>query len=121
MPIALFNFARALKISRFTIDILARRLDRLKSQPCRSEDESERFLDLTHENVACYEQLHHRLRTRLSGLQLLDDCTVVCLIAEIEELDRNISESLARLNWFEYGKARGTIACTDVALLQVRG
>ncbi|MGO9932196.1 MAG: hypothetical protein ACLPV8_10340 [Steroidobacteraceae bacterium] len=105
MPIALFNFARALKISRFTIDILAQRLDQLKSQPYRSGEESERFVDLTHESVVCCEQLHHLLRARVAGLQLLDDCTAVGLITDFEELDRKISESLARLNWFEYGKA----------------
>ena len=100
MPIALFNFVRALKISRFTIDVLMQRLEQL--------NEGERCVGLMHESVASCERLHNRLCARMSGLQDLDDYAMASLNAEFGELQHNISESIARLKSFELGarKAR---------------
>lgn len=104
MPIALFSLARALKISGFTIDVLAQRLEQLESQS-HPGDERKRFVERTHESVASCEQLYHLLRARFFGLQSLDECTMASLNTEFEQLHHKISESLTRLNSFECSNA----------------
>jgi hypothetical protein len=65
MPIVLFNFARNLKITRFTIDVLTQRLEHLESPRDGSSEEWSRFVGLTHESVAARDQLHDALRLSL--------------------------------------------------------
>jgi hypothetical protein len=105
MPIVLFNFARNLKITRFTIDVLRQRLEHLESRDGTSEEWS-RFVGLTHESVAACDQLHDALRGKISGMQSLDTGAVAFLNAGFAELHRKIAESIARLNSFEYGTAK---------------
>lgn len=105
MPIILFNLARDLKITRFTIDVLTQRLEHLESaRDCASEEWS-RFVGLTHKSVAACDQLHDALRVKCSGMQSLDTGAIAFLDAGLAELHRKIAESIARLNSFEYGTA----------------
>ncbi len=106
MPIVLFDFARNLKITRFTIDVLTQRLEQLESPRDRTSEEWSRFVDLTHESVAACNQLHDALRGKFSGLQSLDTGSIAFLNAGFAELHRKIAESIARLNAFEYGTAK---------------
>ena len=106
MPIILFNLARDLKITRFTIDVLTQRLEQLVSaRDCTSEEWSG-FVGLTHESVAACDQLHDALRAKLSAMQSLDTGAIAFLNAGLSELHRKIAESIARLNSFEYGTAK---------------
>src|SRR5712691_7588231 len=52
MPIVLFNFARNLKITRFTIDVLTQRLEHLELPRDGTSEEWSRFVGSTHESVA---------------------------------------------------------------------
>ena len=103
MPIVLFDFARNLKITRFTIDVLTQRLEHLESPRDGTSEEWSRLLDLTHEGVAACDRLHDALRCKFSGIQSLDIGSIMYLNAEFAELHRKIAESIARLNSFEYG------------------
>jgi hypothetical protein len=103
MPIVLFNFARNLKITRFTIDVLTQRLEHLESPRDGTREEWSRFVDSTHESVAACDQLHDALRGEFFGLQSLDTGSIAFLDAGFAELHRKITESIARLNAFEYG------------------
>jgi hypothetical protein len=105
MPIVLFDFARNLKITRFTIDVLTQRLEQLES-PRDGTSEGARFVSLTHESVAACDRLHDVLRAKFSGVQSLDSGAIAFLNAGFAELHRKIAESIARLNSFEYGTAR---------------
>jgi hypothetical protein len=105
MPIVLFDFARNLKITRFTIDVLTQRLERLESPRDGTREECARFVGLTHESVAACDQLHDVLRAKFSGVSL-DSGAIAFLNAGFAELHRKIAESIARLNSFEYGTAR---------------
>ena len=102
MPIVLFDFARNLKITRFTIDVLTQRLEQLES-PRDGSEECARFVGLTHESVAACDQLHDTLRAKFSGAQSLDSGAIAFLNAGFVVLHRKIAESIARLNSFEYG------------------
>jgi len=106
MPIVLFNFARNLKITRFTIDVLTQRLEHLEPPRDRTSEEWSRFAGLTHESVAACDQLHDALRGKFSGMQSLDTGSIAFLNAGFAELHRKIAESIARLNAFEYGTAK---------------
>src|ERR1700720_629779 len=103
MPIVLFNFARNLKITRFTIDVLTQRLEHLESPGDGTSEEWLRFVSLTHGSVAACDQLHDALRGKFSGMQSLDTGSIALLKAGLAELHRKIAESIARLNSFEYG------------------
>jgi hypothetical protein len=103
MPIVLFDFARNLKITRFTIDVLTQRLEHLESPRDNTSEEWSRFVGLTHENVAACDHLHDALRGKLSAMQSLDTGAIAFLNAGFVELYRKIAESIARLNSFEYG------------------
>ena len=103
MPIVLFDFARNLKITRFTIDVLTQRLEHLEPPRDRTSEEWSRFVDWTHESVAACDRLHEALRGKFSGLQSLDTGSIAFLNAGFAELHREIAESIARLNSFEYG------------------
>jgi hypothetical protein len=103
MPIVLFNFARNLKITRFTIDVLTQRLEHLESPRDGSSEEWSRFVGLTHESVAACDQLHDTLRAKSSGVQSVDSGAIAFLNAGFVVLHRKIAESIARLNSFEYG------------------
>ena len=106
MPIVLFEFARNLKITRFTIDVLTQRLEQLESPRDGTSEESARFVGLTHESVAACDQLHDALHARFSGAQSLDSGAIAFLSAGFMELHRKIAESIARLNSLEYGTAK---------------
>ena len=106
MPIVLFSFARNLKITRFTIDVLTQRLEHLKSPRDGISEEWSRFIGLTHESVAACDQLHDALRGKFSGMQSLDAGSIAFLNTGFAELHRKITESIARLNLFEYGTAK---------------
>jgi len=103
MPIVLFDFARNLKITRFMIDVLTQRLEHLEPPRDRTSEEWSRFAGLTHESVAACDQLHDALRGKFSGFQSLDTDSIAFLNAGFAELHRKITESIARLNSFEYG------------------
>jgi hypothetical protein len=106
MPIELFDFARDLKISRFTIDVLMQRLTHLNPRRVRAPDECERFVGQTHESVTACDQLLSELRDRFYGIQSVDVGAIASLSSGFEELHRKITESIARLNSFEYAGAR---------------
>jgi hypothetical protein len=106
MPIVLLDFARNLKITRFTIDVLTQRLERLESLRDGTSEECERFVGLTHGRVAACDQLHDALRAKFSSVQSLDSGAIALLDAGFVELRRKIAESIACLNSFEYGTAR---------------
>ena len=103
MPIVLFDFARNLKITRFTIDVLTQRLEHLESLRDGTCEEWSRSVGLTHESVAACDQLHEALRGKFSAMQSLDTGSIAFLNAGFAELHRKIAESIARLNSFEYG------------------
>jgi hypothetical protein len=106
MPIVLFNFARNLKITRFTIDVLTQRLEHLESPRDGTSEEWPRLVGLTHESVAACDQLHDALRGKCSRMQSLDTGSIAFLNAGFEDLHRKIAESIARLNSFEYGSGK---------------
>ena len=106
MPIVLFDIARNLKITRFTIDVLTQRLEHLESPRDGTSEEWSRFVGTTHEIVAACDQLHDALRGEVSGMQSLDAGSIAFLNAGFAELHRKIAESIARLNAFEYGTAK---------------
>jgi hypothetical protein len=108
MPIEMFDFARNLKISRFTIDVLMQRLTHLKPRRVRAPDECERFVGQTHESVTACDQLLSELRDRFHSIQSVDVGAIASLSSGFEELQRKIIESIARLNSFEYEGARQT-------------
>ena len=101
MPIVLFEFARNLKITRFTIDVLTQRLEQLESPHDDTGEEWSRFVGSAHQSVAACDQLHDALRGRVSGMQSLDTDSIASLNAGFAELHRKIAESIARLNSFE--------------------
>jgi len=103
MPIVLFDLARNLKITRFTIDVLTQRLEQLESPRDGTSEECARFVGLTHESVAACDQLHDALRAKFSDVQSLDSGAIAFLNAGFVVLHRKIAESIARLNSFEYG------------------
>ena len=103
MPIVLFDFARNLKITRFTIDVLTQRLEQFESLRDDTSEECAWFVGLTHESVAACDQLHDVLRAKFSGVRSLDSAAIAFLNAGFAELHRKIAESIARLNSFEYG------------------
>jgi hypothetical protein len=99
MSTELFNFARNLKFSRFTIDVLMQRLDQLK--PCRPEG-YELLLGNTTSGVEDCDHLHQDLCERFSGVQTSDTGAIASLSAAFEELHRRIAESIANCNVFEF-------------------
>jgi hypothetical protein len=86
MPIVLLNFARNLKITRFTIDVLTQRLEHLESPRDGTSEEWSRFVCLTHESVAACDQLYDALRGKFSGMQSLDTGSIAFLNAGFAEL-----------------------------------
>jgi hypothetical protein len=103
MPIVLFDVARNLKITRFTVDVLTQRLEHLESPRDGTSEEWWRFAGLAHESVAVCDQLHDALRVQCSGMQSLDTGSIAFLNAGFAQLHRKIAESIARLNSLEYG------------------
>jgi hypothetical protein len=81
MPIVLFDFARNLQITCFTIDVLTQRLEQLESPRDGTSEESARFVGLTHESVAACAQLHAALGAKFSGVQSLDTGAIAFLNA----------------------------------------
>jgi hypothetical protein len=106
MPIEMFDLARNLKISRFTIDVLMQRLMHLNPRRASAPDECERFVGQTQESVTACDQLLSELRDRLYGTQPVDVGTIASLSSGFEELHRKITESIARLNSFEFASTR---------------
>jgi hypothetical protein len=105
MATELFDLARDLKISRFTIDVLMQRLTHLNPRRVRAPDECERFVGQTHESVAACDQLLSELRDRFYGMEPVDMGAIATLSTGFEELHRKITESIARLNTFEYANS----------------
>jgi hypothetical protein len=105
MPIELFDFARDLKISRFTIDVLMQRLTHLNPRRVRAPDECERFVGQTHESVAACDQLLGELSDRFYATEPVDVGAIATLSTGFEELHRKITESIACLNTFEYASS----------------
>jgi hypothetical protein len=105
MPIVLFEFARNLKVTRFTIDVLTQRLEQLESLHDGTSEECERFVGLTHGSVAACDRLHDALRAKFSSVKSLDSAAIAFLEAGFAELHCKIAESIARLNSFEYRTA----------------
>jgi len=105
MPIVLFDLARNLKITRFTIDVLTQRLEKLESPRDGTSEECSRLVGLTHDSVAACDQLHDALRVKFSRVQSLDSGAIAFLDAGFAELHCKIAESIACLNSFEYGTA----------------
>ena len=99
-----FNFARNFKISRFTIDVLMQRLSHLNPRRHSASDECARLVGQTHESVTACDQLLNDLCAQFYRAQSVDaDVGVIAsLNAGFDELRRKISESIARLNSFEY-------------------
>jgi hypothetical protein len=102
MPSLLFGFARNLKISRFTIDVLMQRLTHLQSP---REREAEQLVGQTMKSVVACDELHNELREQFRSIRPLDVGAIASFNARFEELHRRISDSIARLNSFEYGTA----------------
>ena len=100
MSTLLFHFARNLKFSRFTIDVLMQRLDQLKP---RRPAEYERLLAKTNEAVRDCDHLHKDLCDRFCGVQSFDAGSIASLIAAFDDLHRRIAESIANCNVFEFG------------------
>jgi hypothetical protein len=103
MPTLLFQFARKLKISRFTIDVLMERLGNLHPPRQRATDEWEGFVGRTYESLQTCDRLHSELGKQLQSRNAGD---FPSLIDRFEDLHRRISESIATLNSFENGTAR---------------
>jgi hypothetical protein len=101
MPIVLFNLARNLKITRFTIDVLTQRLEHLVTPHDGTSEEWSRFVGLTRESVAACDELYDALRAEFSGTRSLDTGAIAFLNAGFAELHRKITGSIARLNTFE--------------------
>ena len=106
MPIVLFDLARNLKITRFTIDVLTQRLEQLESPRDGTSEECARFVGLTHESVAACDQLHDALRAEFSGAQSLDAATLAFVNAGFAALHHKIAGSISCLNSLEYGTAK---------------
>ena len=102
MPIVLFDFARKLKITRFTIDVLTQRLEHLESPSGGTSEDWSRLVGLTHDSVEACDQLHDALRAKFSGVRSPDSGAIVFLNPGFAELHRKIAESIARLNSFDY-------------------
>ena len=102
MSTVLFQFARNLKISRFTIDVLMQRLDQLK--PPRPEA-YELLLGKTTAGIEDCDHLHRDLCDRFSEMQAFDTGAIASLSAAFEELHRRITESITNCNVFESGPA----------------
>jgi hypothetical protein len=106
MPAMLFQFARKLKISRFTIDVLTERLSNLRST-CRSATEEwERFVGRTGESLEACDRLHSELGEQLDVVQVRNTGDIPSMLARFDDLHRRISESIATLNSAEYGTPR---------------
>ncbi len=106
MPALLFQFARKLKISRFTIDVLTERLSSLRSTCRGATDEWERFVGRTCESLEACDRLHNELGEQLDVVQARDTGDIPSMLARFEDLHRRISESIATLNFAEYGTPR---------------
>jgi hypothetical protein len=106
MPTLLFQFARKLKISRFTIDVLMERLSNLHPPRQRAADEWEGFVGRTYESLKACDRLHSELGQQLNVVQSRNAGDFPSLIDRFEDLHRRISESIATLNSFENGTAR---------------
>ena len=106
MATLLFQFARKLKISRFTIDVLMERLGNLHPPRLRAADEWEGFVGRTYESLKACDRLHSELGQQLNVVQSRNAGDFPSLVDRFEDLHRRISESIATLNSFENGTAR---------------
>ena len=106
MPTLLFQFARKLKISRFTIDVLMERVGNLHPPRQRAADEWEGFVGRTYESLKACDQLHTELGAQLGVVESRNAGDFPSLVDRFEDLHRRISESIATLNAFENGPAR---------------
>ena len=106
MSTILFQFARKLKMSRFTIDVLMERLTNLRPPRQRAADEWEGFVGRTYESLQTCDRLHNELGEQFDVAQARDAGDLPSLIDRFEDLHRRISESIATLNSVETGTAR---------------
>lgn len=104
--VPLFQFNRNLKLSRFTVDVLMQRLTHLKSERHCAPDECLRSIDQANASVTACDQLQNELHQRLNSGRPIDLGTMASMVAMLREMRRNVTESIARLNSFEYGIVR---------------
>jgi hypothetical protein len=97
-----FHFARSLKISRFAIDVLIQRLERLELG--RPEGDGQ-VIGETNQCVRDCDHLHHDLCNRFIGMQSFDGGSIVSLMAAFEVLNRRIIQSISDCNAFESGSS----------------
>jgi hypothetical protein len=100
MSMVPFHFARNLKISRFTIDVLMQRLDQLK--PRRPEG-CGGLLGKMNQSVRDCDHLHNDICDRFCGVQSFDAGSIAPLMTAFVELDRRITNAIASCNVFEFG------------------
>jgi hypothetical protein len=99
MSSVLFHFARNLKISRFTIDVLMQRLDQLKPRP---EGYGGLLGKMTQSLRDC-DHLYNEICDRFCGVQSFEAGSIAPLMTAFEELDRRIKNAIASCNVFEFG------------------
>ena len=105
MPQVIFNFARDLKFSRFTIDVLLQRISQFHAPRHRAAHECESFIGQTQERVTACDRLHNELCQQFYRARSWDSGSIESISARFEELHRWIADSIASLNSFEKGKA----------------
>jgi hypothetical protein len=103
MPTEPFNLVRDMNISRFTIDVLMRRLDQLKPRRHCGPEEYERLLGKTNAGVADCDHLLNDLRDRFCGAKSFDAGSIASVSAAFEELHRRIAESITNCDVLEFG------------------
>ena len=101
MPLVIFNFARDLKFSRFTIDVLIQRISQFRPPQHRAPQECESFIDLTQKRVTACDRLHEELSQQFYRSRSWDSGSIESISLRFEELHRRIADSIASLNSFE--------------------
>jgi hypothetical protein len=99
MSSVLFHFARNLKISRFTIDVLMQRLDQLKPRP---EGYGGLLGKMTQSLRDC-DHLYNEICDRFCGVRSFEAGSIAPLMTAFEELDRRIKNAIVSCNVFEFG------------------
>jgi hypothetical protein len=103
MPVTAFRLARDLRLSRFTLDVLTQRLRNLRLQGNGRAPAHEQFADWVRGHLFACEDLYTELRRQLGSFQSLEGYALAAFFVRNEDLRRRITESIGRLNSFEYG------------------
>ena len=98
MPLVIFNFARDLKFSRFTIDVLMQRIAEFHPPRHRAPQEYESFIGPTREKVSACDQLHQELSQQFHRVRSWDPGSVASISARFEEFHRRLADAIASLN-----------------------